>query len=167
MSGSELLKKLHLVQVFQGLTSAEAGELAALSDESAVAQGTVLFREGDAGETLVVLLEGTVEIVKQGLTLATLTEGAVLGELSLLGKGGARSATATALTPVRLLQLPSVKFRELVRQSNPAALKVVANLAEVMGQRLLLINERFVSALGNSKKEELADFGRILNRWNF
>lgn len=164
---SELLKKLHLVQVFQGLTSAEAGELAALSEESAVAKGAVLFREGEAGETLVVVLEGTVEVTKQGLSLATVSDGAVLGELSLLGKGGARSATVTALTPVRLLQLPSVKFRALVSQSNTAALKVVKNLAEVMGQRLLLINERFVSALGQGKKEELADFGRILNRWSF
>jgi hypothetical protein len=46
---------------------------------------------------------------------------------------------------------------------------VVANLAQVMSKRLSAINERLVSMSGGNgkKKEELADFGKILTSWQF
>ena len=55
-----------------------------------------------------------------------------------------------------------------IGEDNIAALKVVHNLAQVMSKRLALINEKLVDSLGKTKKkEELADFSRILNRWSF
>ncbi len=88
--------------------------------------------------------------------------------MSLLGGNAARSATATALSDVKLLKIPSSRFSKLLRDENVAALKIVHNLAQVMSRRLLLMDEKLVEVLDKGKKkEELADFQRILNNWSF
>jgi CRP-like cAMP-binding protein len=86
-----------------------------------------------------------------------------------VGEGEVRSATATALTDAKLLTVPSKRVQKMLKGDDVAALKVVANLAQVMSKRLSAINERLVSMSGGSgkKKEELADFGKILTSWQF
>ena len=80
--------------------------------------------------------------------------------------GDPRSATATTSTEVRLLTVPSKRVQKLLKADSLAALKVVANLAAVLSKRLALINDKFVDSRGK-KREELADFGKILNKWAF
>ena len=164
---TSLLKQLQGIPMCEGLSAADIGELIAIADELAVKKGGTLFREGDTGDTLLVVLDGQVKVTKREATLATLEAGSVLGEMSLLA-GDARSATATAVNEVKLLSIANGRFQKLLATDNLAALKVVKNLAQVMSKRLALINEKLVDSLGMSKKkEELADFGRILNRWSF
>ena len=57
-------------------------------------------------------------------------------------------------------------MQKLLKGNSLAALKVFANLAQVLSRRLALINDKFVDSKGQ-KREELADFGKILNRWAF
>ena len=162
-----LLKQLQGIPMCDGLSPANIEELVAISEEKAVKKGGTLFREGEPGDVLLVVLEVKVEVTKREATLATLEAGSVLGEMSLLG-GDTRSATATAATDVKYLAIPHGPFQKLLGKDNIAALKVVHNLAQVMSKRLALINEKLVDSLGKTKKkEELADFGRILNRWSF
>ena len=61
------------------------------------------------------------------------------------------------------------RVQKLLKADHVAALKVVANLAQVMSKRLAAINEKLVTSLGEKgkKREELADFNRILTRWDF
>ena len=67
------------------------------------AAGDVLLREGDRGETMFVVMDGTVRIETRtptgSLQLAELGKGACVGEVSVL-TGGARTATVTAVTEV-------------------------------------------------------------------
>jgi CRP-like cAMP-binding protein len=163
-----LMKKLQSIAVCKGLTPNQTKELIAIADETSAKKGAILFKEGDIGDALLVVLEGQVEVTKRGASLAKLDSGAVLGEMSLLD-GDSRSATATALTDVKYLKISSTRFEKLLSAENVGALKIVANLAQVMSRRLAMINEKLVDSLGKGtqKKEELADFGRILNRWSF
>ena len=141
-----LVKKLVQIPIFGGLTAAE----------------------GDDGDALLVILEGEVQVTRKGVELARLVRHNVLGEMSLMGEGETRSATASALTDVKVLNVPSKRVQKMLKADHVAALKVVANLAQVMSKRLAAINERLVAASGGSKKkEELADFGRILTTWQF
>jgi CRP-like cAMP-binding protein len=167
MANAALLKKVMSGQVFKGLTQAEAGELVDIGVETTGRKGDPLFREGDPGDSILVLLEGNVEVTKKETVLTTLEPGAVMGEMSLLG-GAARSATVTALSDVKCLRIPNARFEKLLAKDSIAALKVVHNIARVLEQRLAAITEKLVdSAPKTRKKEELADFGRILNRWSF
>lgn len=65
--------------------------------------GELLLRQGDPGDTMFVVLEGTVRVETETpggtVQLAELGVGACLGEVSVL-TGGPRTATVTALTPV-------------------------------------------------------------------
>lgn len=163
-----LAKKLVHIPIFGGLTVEEAAEFFEVASESSVAAGATLFREGDAGDALYVILEGEVAVTRKNVELARLGKHTVLGEMSLLGEGEVRSATATAVGDVKLLKVPSRRVQKLVKANSIAALKVVANLAQVMSKRLAAINERLVALSGSGKKkEELADFGRILTSWQF
>ena len=166
---TQLVKKLVQIPIFGGLTVAEAAEFFEVAQETSVAKGATLFREGDAGDALLVILEGEVEVTRKGVELARLVKHNVLGEMSLMGEGEVRSATATALTDVKVLNVPSKRVQKMLKADHVAALKVVANLAQVMSKRLAAINERLVAATGGGgkKKEELADFGRILTTWSF
>lgn len=159
--------------LFENLSQLEAAALFGISEEKEVAHGVQLFAEGDPGECLYVLLEGEVEVLKgdpggQTQRLATLGAGAVIGEMSLLGKGNKRSASAVALTQVRLVTIPSDRFCQLVAEQNLAALKVVHNLAQEMSQRLMEMNDRLVEVLNRTKrKDEVLDFQRLLANWSF
>jgi CRP-like cAMP-binding protein len=163
---ASLLKKLVQIPIFQGLTVPEAAEFFEVSTEALAQKGTLLFAEGDAGDSLLVILEGEVEVTKRGIELATVGQHSVLGEMSLVGSEASRSATATAKGDVRYLKIPSKRVQKLLKANSMATLKVFANLAQMLSKRLALINEKFVDSKGK-KREELADFGKILNRWQF
>jgi CRP-like cAMP-binding protein len=166
---TQLVKKLVQIPIFGGLTVQEAAGFFDSAQETSVGAGQTLFREGDDGDALQVVLEGEVSITRKGVELAKLGKHSVLGEMSVVGEGEVRSATATALTDVKLLTVPARRVQKAIKGGDVASLKVVANLAQVMSKRLAAINERLVSMSGGNgkKKEELADFGRILTSWQF
>lgn len=168
---ASLLKKLVQIPIFQGLTVPEAAEFFEVAVEHSIEKGRTVFREGDEGDALYVILSGEALVTKKGIELATLSTHAVLGEMTLVSAGDARSATATALDELTVLKIPSKRVQKLVKSDNVAALKVVANLAQVMAQRLAAINDRLVAADSkkkpDAKKQELTEFAGILNRWSF
>jgi diguanylate cyclase (GGDEF)-like protein len=95
-------------------------ELSRLGTETRLDSGAVLWREGDKGDSVALLLDGTLEIVHETeagetVVLRTLEGGAVVGELASTD-GRARSATVRALTPCRLLKIPAPDFRNLLRR---------------------------------------------------
>src|SRR5690606_11774132 len=69
----------------------------------------ILIREGDEGDFMVMLLEGSVAVRKQGRgempqMIATVDAGKTLGEMSMID-GEARFATCVALEPVLIAVL--------------------------------------------------------------
>jgi CRP/FNR family transcriptional regulator len=171
MSVPPLVQKLTLAPIFRGLSEEEMAPLLGVSEQTRVPAGTTVFSEGDKGDGLYFVLEGTLEVRKAGkagapLMLATVVEGGVLGEMSLLGETPTRSASAVAIGPVRLLKLPSDRFGELLATGQVGALKLALNLARVMSRRLWLMDEKLLELMDPSrKKEELLDFQRILGEW--
>ena len=168
---ASLLKKLVQIPIFQGLTVPEAAEFFEVALEQTIEKGRTVFREGDEGDALYVILSGEVSITKKSVELATLSTHAVVGEMSLVSPGDTRSSTALAKTDIAVLKIPSKRVQKLIKGDHLASLKVVANLAQVMAQRLGAINDRLVSGDSKkkpeAKKEELAEFAGILNRWSF
>jgi CRP/FNR family cyclic AMP-dependent transcriptional regulator len=167
-----LMQKLSNLALCRGLSEAQTAQIFEICEETELAPGSVLFREGDAGDALYGVLEGALEVTKSDgaggqQALARMNGGAVLGEMSLLGPHTARSATATAVTKVTLLEISVDRFDALLKEDSLAALKVVHNLAQVMSKRLVLMNEKLVEAGRGRRKEELYDFQKILNDWSF
>ena len=69
-----------------------------------LAPGDFLFREGEKGEKMYVLLEGEVDIFLGDYVLETAGPGALLGEMALIDDSP-RTANAVAKSPSRLAQI--------------------------------------------------------------
>ncbi|MBL8957678.1 MAG: cyclic nucleotide-binding domain-containing protein [Myxococcaceae bacterium] len=161
-----MLERLQKVPMCKGLTTDEAKQLASIAVEASAKRGEKLFDEGAPGDSIIVVLEGKVDIVRSGQSLAQLGEGSVFGEMSLLGEGGKRTATATVADDVKMLKIDAKKFQGLLAKNDLAALKVVTNLAQVMSKRLLAMNDKLIEST-KGKKDGLGEFQKILNDWSF
>lgn len=116
--------------VFASLSDAEAGRMAESLKEARIDAGGVVFLEDEAGDRFFVVLEGQVAIVKalgseEERILAVCGPGDHFGEMSLLDPAGRRSATAHALTPVRLLSLSRRDFLQLLHNNPGLAYEIV------------------------------------------
>jgi hypothetical protein len=83
-----------------------------------LAEGETLLRQGDAGDSLALVLDGVVRVEVAGRgVVGELGPGAVVGERALL-EGGRRTATLVAATPIRVAvaearSVDTARLREL------------------------------------------------------
>jgi diguanylate cyclase (GGDEF)-like protein len=96
------------------------GDLGPLGKEQNLEPGATLWREGDPGDHVVLLLEGRLEVSHQtpdgeDIILRHLYPGAVAGEMAALD-GQARSATVRARSASRVLLVPASRFRQFLRE---------------------------------------------------
>jgi CRP-like cAMP-binding protein len=121
--------------VFAGLPRRLLARLAARLFEKAYAPSEVVFQEGDPGKGLFVVLDGEVEILREGpqgpLRIASFGPGTAFGELALIDDLP-RSATARATAPTRLLILYRTHFEELVAGDRAIAAVVMKNLLRLL-----------------------------------
>src|SRR3712207_8575913 len=109
---------LRQAPLFSGLDDEAATSLAASMDLTRLRRGEVLFREGDSGDRLYVVVEGKMKLGRTSgdgreNLLAILGPGQMFGELSLFDPGP-RSATATAVTDCAV---QSLSHDELTKRS--------------------------------------------------
>jgi CRP/FNR family cyclic AMP-dependent transcriptional regulator len=101
------------------------------------AEGDIVFREGERGDAMYVVIEGTVLLSARGQPVETLGPGGIMGEMALLDQAP-RSATAVAGTACRLARIPEKRFLYMVRETPYFALQIM----RVMTERLRRLTER-------------------------
>jgi CRP-like cAMP-binding protein len=94
-----------------------------------IAPGDSLFREGEKGEKMYVLLEGEMEIRLGDFVLETVRQGALIGEMALIDDNP-RTASVVAKTPCRLAEIDRRRFHFLVQQTPHFATHVMKTLAD-------------------------------------
>jgi NADH dehydrogenase len=82
--------------------------------------GQDVFEEGDVGDRVYIILSGKADVLRGGLTLATLARGDFFGEMALLHMA-TRNATVRCTEPMDVLALPKREFNVL--SANLPALK--------------------------------------------
>jgi CRP-like cAMP-binding protein len=122
----DLLKSTPL---FSGCTKSELRELARNTDEIDLRDGYVFVREGRPGREFFVLVEGAARVTAKSRKLADLGPGDWFGEIALLTKVP-RTATVTAVGPVRSLVLTDRAFRRVVETMPSIAIKVLASVGD-------------------------------------
>lgn len=103
---------------------------------SDAAAGSTLFEEGDPADGVAAILEGSVEVLKQGRVLGTLGPGSVLGELSVFVPSASRTATARANSPVRMVKWRADDVQNRLARHERLATAIVADMAFVLAERL-------------------------------
>jgi CRP-like cAMP-binding protein len=87
----------------------------------------VFSEQGERGDELVVLLEGTVEVRRDETVLAQLGPGDHFGEMALLDDTALRSATVVAVTPVVVAYVSRHHFDALLAD-NPSVRDAVVRI---------------------------------------
>jgi CRP/FNR family transcriptional regulator, cyclic AMP receptor protein len=109
---------------------------------SSIPTGLVLFREGEPGKEMYILMQGTAEISVGGDVVEMATPGALLGEMALVDSS-ARSATVITRSDCKFVAIDGKQFDLLVRESPEFARHVMT----VMANRLRTMNERLKEAI--------------------
>jgi CRP-like cAMP-binding protein len=105
------------------MSDADLTRLAALVVECDVPEGTVLVRQGAIGRSSYVIVEGWAAVTVSGATIAVLGPGDHVGEMAMLDDAP-RSATVTAKTPMRLLEIGLAAMPDFLGQ--PDVLRSIA-----------------------------------------
>jgi len=138
--------------IFGNFTDDELAKIADLMEERHCSENEHLFHRGDAGNSLLLILEGRVKVYlpgEQGETiLAYFNPGDVLGEMALL-TGDPRSASAIALTDTVVLELAKEAFSAHLA-TNAGAMREMVRIMALrqfqMSQRLTRSAERAAEA---------------------
>jgi CRP/FNR family transcriptional regulator, cyclic AMP receptor protein len=100
--------------LFRNLSRGDLVALAKVTEDLELSEGKVLAREGAIGQEFFVLVDGQVDVSKEGQTVRKLGPGDFFGEIALIWDSPRRTATVTAATPVRLFVLTRQAFRGLI-----------------------------------------------------
>jgi CRP-like cAMP-binding protein len=171
------ISRTHLTNLgpFRTLTPDQIDELRPHLEDHYHEPGHYLFREGDPGNALYIIVEGRVEVSKrvspdESRILATVGDGAVLGEMSLI-VDNTRSASARCLAPTRHLKLPKPVYQQLMDNDSLAALKLTLALTRILSQRLRALDEAVVREDREDSEPQLTEFEafrrHILPAWSF
>ena len=107
------LRVLASVPIFAPLPGGSLEHLAARLVPLRVDPGTVIVREGDAGDRFYIVAEGAIEVSQYGRAISELEAGGYFGEIALL-RDVPRTATVTAKTNAVLYALDRDDFLSAV-----------------------------------------------------
>lgn len=139
--------------LIEDLTDAEADTLGSQMLRLRAAPGTVLIREGDVGDWMLLILEGTVDVTKTAENavpsrLAVITPGAAVGEMSMLD-AAPRYASCTAIDPVEAALLTRATIAGLIKDHPAIGAKLLVKLTQLLAQRLRNTSNQVVKLLQN------------------
>jgi CRP/FNR family cyclic AMP-dependent transcriptional regulator len=120
---------LRRVPLFTGMTDAAIESVGGLAHEVEFGEGDELVRQGDEGDTFLVIIDGRARVIQDGDTLRDLGPGDYLGEIALID-GGPRTATVTAIEPIRALIVERSDFRRLIDDFSAVRFHVLTALTQ-------------------------------------
>lgn len=130
---ADYLEHLRGVSLFRGATDSELVEISRVTTELSLDAGTALATQGTTAREAFVILEGEAEVTVDGQHVALVGAGECVGEVALLD-AGTRSATVTAVSPMRVLVLDPRGFHSLLLSVPSITVKVASALAAMVRQ---------------------------------
>ncbi len=124
----DIAAHLSAVPLFSQLSAKERKTVAKALGVHDVADGVMLVRQGEAGDTFYVLIEGTAKVVRNGRKIAGLEAGQWFGELALLDPGP-RNADVVTTSGASVGVLDAASFKKLVAELPAMTAKLLAGLA--------------------------------------
>jgi len=145
---------LKSVAIFQNLDDGELARVAEVCRTEDFVSGEYIFREGEAGSRLYLILEGDVRIsrVVPGSgeeALAVLKPGALFGEMSVFDRSE-RSTDAISNGGTKVLTISRSDFELLLDFNRELAYKVLWSCVRLLSGRLRATNDSLRSFLAMS-----------------
>ena len=115
------------VPLFSSMTPGELSQLAGIAEEVVYSSGISIITQGEHGDAMFLIVEGTVKIHRDNEELAILTVQDYFGEMSILD-GEPRSASVTAVSDCLLLRIRQEDFHLILSQRFDVALAIIQTL---------------------------------------
>ncbi|MGE0684015.1 MAG: cyclic nucleotide-binding domain-containing protein [Candidatus Binatia bacterium] len=171
------LNVLRQLPVLNDFSNGELIDLFANASEQQFSPGTFLCKEGEQDGNLYFLVSGEIEVLKKGTdgdthVLASLTNGALLGELSWI-MGTPCTASLKARKETSVILLTGNILTQQLQERSPGAFKLSIALLRLLAGRLMRMNDQFLESQakpngnGNKKSEIERLRERILHDWSF
>ena len=159
---TELNQALRQVPFLESLEDSQIDYLVKVGKRVALKSGELLFRKGDPGRCMYVILEGRIEIYMessdgQAAVLRVLESTQFFGEMALLD-GGERSANALTLTPCEFFVLERASFLNLITTYPELLTRLLSGLSE----RLRRTDERYLAQMAGVAHEVKTPLDRII-----
>ena len=143
------------MNLFRGLAEEGLERIAAIAGEESHETGSFVFREGEMGDKLYLILDGKVRISRElpGMgeeALAVLGAGEAFGEMSLIDDTP-RSADARVHERVRLLVITREAFEDLLFVHKDLAYEILWNFVKTLSGRLRDANDKMAFMTVTSK----------------
>lgn len=115
--------------------------------------GSLLFREGEPGSFMALLLSGEASVLKEGSddidhAIATIKPGTSIGEMAMID-GESRSATIVMSKDSQILMLDEEDFAEMYEKDIRVWALLHRKLARLLSQRLRATSGRLIDALSH------------------
>jgi small-conductance mechanosensitive channel len=155
----QIRSELHRLDIFAFLDEHETRTLVESARLKVFGPQEIIIREGDAGDTLFVVMRGRLRVQQRGAEVGSLQGGEFFGEMSLL-TGAVRKATVTAMEEAWLLEIGRDVLEPIIRQ-NPS---IMDALSTVLAAREEVNTERVrahdLRSEAQSRKEETLEILR-------
>lgn len=127
------------ILLFKYLSPKEIVKLSEHLTKNTVPKGTEIFKEGDEGEKMYIILSGKVQVSildkSSKLVLATLKEGTFFGEMSLLSSIK-RSATIRAEEESIFYTISRENLKDIMKNHPSIAVKILYVIASELSNRI-------------------------------
>ncbi|MBI4891641.1 MAG: cyclic nucleotide-binding domain-containing protein, partial [Acidobacteria bacterium] len=131
---------LKSVSLFADIPAEKLAKVSLIAEETRMAAGQAVMREGEFGDSLFIVADGSVVVRKGGRDLAALKKGDCVGEMALLDHAP-RSADVVVEQDATLLRIAREDFNE-VAGANPEIFQAIVRL---LARRLREANEKLAS----------------------
>ena len=141
-----IIELLQRTPLFKGLDPAALGDLAEASSVSNLAEGEVLFSEGEMATELTFVLSGSIRLTCESsdgpeIVVGYVQAGDILGEMAVVDPAP-RSASARAAEAAEVLHLDAKVFAGFIDQGHPVAKVMLLAIRQMMTHRIRVLNER-------------------------
>ena len=122
--------------------------------------GQSVFREGDEGTELHVVLRGKVELSRGGVKIAEMSAGTHLGEMALID-ASPHTVTATAIEASKIISIARHDFYEILRKEPQLAVKLLWSFVRVLAERLRTTTVELSNARAPTIVAEITDVSEV------
>jgi CRP-like cAMP-binding protein len=141
-SRTQAVAVLRKLPVFTGLVDTEYSRIFGVCKSTFIHPDDVLFREGDNGSSLYILLSGEIEISIEGRGVVhVMKAGEVLGEIGLVCRHD-RTGSAIARKHCMLLELDAETLHNLLGRNPRIGYVIMKNIATTLAERLTEENKK-------------------------
>jgi CRP-like cAMP-binding protein len=131
LSTVERVLFLKSIELFSQIPSEDLAQVALIATEEMREAGEDVFIEGDPGDALYLVLEGSVRVHRAGQTISELGARECFGEMSILDSGP-RSATVTVTADTTVLKISREDFQDVMAEKP----QIAAGIIRVLTRRL-------------------------------